>query len=659
MGVTFLAPIPAIAAAAVAVPALLVFYLLRLKRRPVRVSSTMLWEDAAHDLQVNVPLRWLRPSWLLLLQLIALGLLVAALGRPAVRMDAAAGERLVIIIDRSASMNARDESGVTRLDRATRRAVELVREAGRGGSRVMLVVFATTAEAPVGFTSDTRRLVRAIESIEPTDGHGDLRAALSLVSAAGANEISETATPGGAGTPMDVVLLSDGVFDETEPLHIPDARVRYESMSAAEGGDKQNVSIDALSALRDPNRPGVVRAFVRLASTRREAVSTTLALEFEGVVFERRVVEIPGADAGDGSPGEASLTLRVNEPRGGVLRISVDSDDALGTDNSAAVVLPPAGRPSVLLVHPDGGGAGQGAVWLIADVLEELSLSGVRIVGASEGESMRRDGRIGEFGLVVYDRVSPVRLAPVPSLSFGASLPIDGFTARVTDAATRVLSWRRTDELLRDVSLDALVVAETATLTMDRDAEHEMTTLARGADGPLIVRIEGATPRVVVGFDIRQSTWPLSPGFSIFLSNAVETLAVAGGGEGRSFSTAEAVVVQVPAGWKRIDLEGPVSLSIDHDDVPGAGERVSLGVLERVGVYRVRVDGEPIEAVAVNLDSRTERMLGSADEVTIGGEALASTGGGRAPREVWHWFVLAAMAILTCEWLLNAAQMRV
>ncbi|MCH8269782.1 MAG: BatA and WFA domain-containing protein [Planctomycetes bacterium] len=655
---TFLAPIPAIVATAVAVPALLVFYFLRLKRLPVRVSSTMLWEDAAHDLQVNVPLRWLRPSWMLLLQLIALGLLLGALGRPAVRMDAAAGERLVIIIDRSASMNARDASGVTRLDRATTRAAELVREAARAGSRVMLVVFATTAEVPVGFTSDTRRLVRAIESIEPTDGHGDLRAALSLVSAAGANETSETATPEWAGTLMDVVLLSDGVFDETEPLHVPGARVRYESMSAVEGGDRQNVSIDALSASRDPNRPGVVRAFVRLASTRHEPVSTTLTLDFEGVVFERRVVDIPAA-MGDGSPGEASLTLRLNELRAGVLRVSIDAADALRADNNAAVVLPPAGRPSVLLVHPDGEGAGQGAVWLIADVLEELSLSGVQVVGASEGESMRRDGRIGRFGLVVYDRVSPVRLVPTPSLSFGATLPIDGFTARVNDGPTRVLSWRRTDDLLRDVSLDALVVAETATLVMDRDAERQMTTLARGADGPMIVRLEGATPRVVVGFDIRQSTWPLSPGFSIFLSNVVETLAVSGGGEGRSYSTGEVVVVAVPTGWRRLDLEGPVSLGIGRDDVPGAGERVSLGVLERVGVYRMSVDGEPIAAVAVNLDSRTERMLGGVDAVTIGGENLASTGGGAEPREVWHWFVLGAMVILTCEWLLNAAQMRV
>ena len=100
-------------------------------------------------------------------------------------------------------------------------------------------------------------------------------------------------------------------------------------------------------------------------------------------------------------------------------------------------------------------------------------------------------------------------------------------------------------------------------------------------------------------------------------------------------------------------------LGIDRDDVPGAGERVSLGVLERVGVYRMSVDGEPIAAVAVNLDSRTERMLGSVDAVTIGGENLASTGGGAEPREVWHWFVLGAMVILTCEWLLNAAQMRV
>ncbi|MFY7874007.1 MAG: dihydroxy-acid dehydratase, partial [Pirellula sp.] len=55
-----------------ALPLLLALYLLKLRRRPLRVVSTLFWPRASEDAQVNVPLRWLRPSWLLLLHLLAL-----------------------------------------------------------------------------------------------------------------------------------------------------------------------------------------------------------------------------------------------------------------------------------------------------------------------------------------------------------------------------------------------------------------------------------------------------------------------------------------------------------------------------------------------------------------------------------------------------------
>ncbi|MBZ0172981.1 MAG: BatA domain-containing protein, partial [Phycisphaerales bacterium] len=73
---TLLSPGTMLLAASLTVPPLVVFYLLKLRRRPLRVTSTMLWEQAAHDMQVNVPLRWIRPNWLLLLHALILALLL-------------------------------------------------------------------------------------------------------------------------------------------------------------------------------------------------------------------------------------------------------------------------------------------------------------------------------------------------------------------------------------------------------------------------------------------------------------------------------------------------------------------------------------------------------------------------------------------------------
>src|SRR5437899_4202784 len=92
----------ALIAAAIAVPALLVLYFLKLRRREMPVSSTLLWRKAIQDLQVNAPFQRLRRNLLLLLQLLLLALLCLALSRPVANFTPGAAKLTVILIDRSA-----------------------------------------------------------------------------------------------------------------------------------------------------------------------------------------------------------------------------------------------------------------------------------------------------------------------------------------------------------------------------------------------------------------------------------------------------------------------------------------------------------------------------------------------------------------------------
>src|SRR3954467_6433732 len=127
----FISPFPAIIAAAIAIPSLLVLYFLKLRRRELAVSSTLLWKKAIQDLQVNAPFQKLRRNLLLILQLALLLALCLALSRPVANYTPGAGRTSVILIDRSASMSTRDIDGRTRLDEAKRRAKDLVSSMGR------------------------------------------------------------------------------------------------------------------------------------------------------------------------------------------------------------------------------------------------------------------------------------------------------------------------------------------------------------------------------------------------------------------------------------------------------------------------------------------------------------------------------------------------
>ena len=85
---------------------ILLLYLLKMKRRDLRVPATFLWPERVEEIRANALFQRLRPSWLLFLQLLALLLIVGSLARPQTKQKGLAGEVTVFVIDTSASMSA-------------------------------------------------------------------------------------------------------------------------------------------------------------------------------------------------------------------------------------------------------------------------------------------------------------------------------------------------------------------------------------------------------------------------------------------------------------------------------------------------------------------------------------------------------------------------
>jgi Ca-activated chloride channel homolog len=193
----FLVP-AGLALAALALPIVL-FYMLKLRRQPARVSSLLLWQQVLQDRQANAPWQRLKRNLLLLLQLIILALLVMALARPYLSVQARVQGNVVLLLDASVSMQATDVAP-SRFDAARRIALDLI-ERLEPDDAVTLIAVEQTPHILTPATTDRDRLRRALVAARASYGPADWQAALTLAAANAASLPEATVT-----------IVSDGAF---------------------------------------------------------------------------------------------------------------------------------------------------------------------------------------------------------------------------------------------------------------------------------------------------------------------------------------------------------------------------------------------------------------------------------------------------------------
>ncbi len=648
---SFLSWPSALLAAALTIPALLLLYFLKLRRRPVRVSSTVLWRKAAKEVEVNAPFRLLRFSLLLLLQLLLFATIYLAIARPVLELQGPASTRTILVIDTSASMSARDAGeGRSRLDVAREQAREIARRAlGRGGAgELKLISFAATAHTLSTFESSLARVEELIAGIEPTDQPGRFGEVLRLLEAD-----LKVEEGGGAELPR-VVLISDGdVRSSTEnptAIRLPPDLFRYVRIAPAE--PPRNVGIVSMNARRDYDDPAQVRAFARLVSARNDAVQVLATWRLDGEVIATDTLTLP--PAAEGALGDASLTRALVNRDGGMLTLTVRSagDDPLAADDVFALALPPIERLRLLVVAPGGE-----ADWRLLSALRASDPGGIDVVTPDAYERAQRQFDAAH-DLVILDRVTPRDVPALPSISIAAGLPLPGLVVTPPSdpgADGRVLSWLRTHTLMRYAGLDQVLIGETRSLKLPPGGIE----LTRGGTGTLIGLLERAgRRRLFIAFDIERTTWPTYPGFAIFMDAALNYLAYAGEAGPRGYvTTTEAAAVRLAPRTQRLRVEGPVEF---ETIAPADQAQATLPVLPLAGVYEVRqLPGDERAPLAVNLADAGESRLASPETISVGGTRQgAVSAASTTPREIWPWFVVAALVLLVIEWLFYLRQAR-
>ena len=654
----------ALLATAVAIPALLILYFLKLRRREMVVPSTLLWRKAIQDLQVNAPFQKLRRNLLLLLQLLILLALLLAFSRPVTSYRPPPGKRSVVLIDRSASMGARDMDGKTRLEEAKRKAKELV-ESMTKESAAMLIAFDETAETLHAFTSDQAALKNAIDSIRQTDRKTKLKLAYELADASMAfNPDQERPSV----DPPDVYLFSDG-----RAADAPDVGLKGILHFERVGTDAaHNVGIVALSAKRNYERPTQVQVFVRLENFGPEPVEAPVRLSVNG---ER--VEVAGAqsqtafllperwpkderekwESDHGRRQSDSVTFELDLTDAAIIKVEQmhRQNDVLACDDEAQVIVPPPKQLAVLLVT-DGN-------YFLELAVHSMHLKVADIITTATYEEKQPQ----QYDVIIFDRYSPKVLpdagnfiyfgcVPPPSTSPGQKI------TTVNDSAgnptliedEEVLDWKRDHPIFKDIAMNKLFVAQSLKLHVPLDAE----VLVDGLKGPLVILArDGKRTNLVVAFDVLQSNWPFPLiSFPMFMHHALQYLAVGSDMDVRqSFEPGASPVIprgnlqRAAAGLKKFTLLGPPGPRTIA--IPETGD-VALPPLDQVGVYTTDPPIPQFERIAVNLLDGNESNTLPAPAAPGDTTSKPVDVKDQKSRREWWWYLIAfiGLPLLFVEW---------
>jgi Ca-activated chloride channel family protein len=605
--VNFLSPL-ALAAFALSVP-LLLLYFLKVRRRERTVSSLLLWDPLLRDREASAFFQRLQRDPLLILQVLALLLLSIALARPVITVSGSGAQKVVLVLDTSASMKAGDVSP-SRFEAARGEALALLRRLG-AGAEVMVIETGIQPRVLTPLSRNRDRAVAAVRAAEPRDlPHRiveGVRTARALI---------------GPDPRAEIHVFTDGAFTMPSAPELHDPRLHWVGVGRA----SRNVGITSLAVRKSYYGSFDQQAFVALVNFTPETQTFDFKLEIDDkTIAEKSVTLEPSV--------RRSLVVPFSNTGGGTLTARIRIDDDLAADNVAYAVLPPPRKIAVLLVSPGN--------LFLEKVLKTDPQVNVEVLTPDQYQ-----GGMANADVVVIDSTNPPRVGPGRYIFVNGvpgDVPLE-MLGRMDRPA--VMDWDRTHPVMRHVEF-ANVVIEDAIRMRPLAAGR---ALVEAVGGPLIYALEETDRKAIfVGFDLFKSDFPLRVAFPLILSNSLRWLHPAGLDQSSlQVATGQPILLPVEHGVNRATVRTPSGRTVAAQVTRGV---VSFTETDEVGLYTLTTSKGEMHVAANLMDAEesdlTPRPLPAAPSGT---QPTAPT----VPiqRELWPLFVIAAALVLLAEGLL-------
>jgi Ca-activated chloride channel family protein len=592
-------------------------YILKLRRRPVPVVFSPIWQRVLGDRESSQLFSQLKRWLSLLLQLLLLVLLVLALGDPRLSARFSEARNLVVLVDASASMQATDVTP-TRLDAAKEALGGLI--TGLGPADRMLIAQMDASVTPLStMTEDVAELQRAQGRVRASDTRADLSRALAFA----LDSLRGRSAP-------EIIVVSDGAFSEDVVRHAP-ALGAVKLSFIPVGKAVENVALTAFAVRRYPLDRSRYEVMLEVFNTNDAPAEVNLSLFGDGQIVQTGSVSLAPKErraqfyanlAGADRTLEATLEVP-------------DGRDHLPRDNRAFALMPERHRTRVLVVT-------SGNTYLEATLLLDEYLD-VTTVTASELPAT------GRFDVTILDGV-----APALDARFGGLLYLD------VPAQDGPVGHRRE---IKDFGFDrwdeeSAILRWTAPENIQVTVGHALAPSAAdrvvGASelGPILVAgRRNGQPFVALGFDPRNSDLVLRVAWPLFVLNTINHFVEEDTGYISSFRTGEVWQVPVHApgdlGWVTEPNGQRHRVAIKEGRAAFAGMHA--------GFYELGIEGSERrpERFAANLADLEESQIAPVPQLSLGASQAGEATGfeARARHQIWGYLVIAVLVLSAIEWL--------
>lgn len=602
-----------------------VFYILKLRRRPVPVPFSKIWNRILRDKEATSLFSQLKRLLSLLLQLALLALLLLALGDPRTAANVLEGRNIVVLIDGSASMQATDVVP-SRLDAAKERVRAMVR--GLSGTDRMLIAQMDAAATPLTtMTGEISELEAGVAAVKATDASADFPRALRFA----ADSLRGLSAP-------EIIVVSDGALGEAAdvagPVHLGDIKLSYVPI----GEHAKNVAITTFSVRRYPLDKSRYEVMLEVQNLSEDPVEVELSLLGDGQLTDLTRLRL---NAHEKLPrfypnlSGASKTLEAK------LALADGTRDDLPADDHAYALLPERRRARVQVVTP-------GNMFLEAALLLDEYLDVTSVAPASYPAK-------GTFDVTIFDNVAPVVAPGSGSVLYlnpsGTDVPFEVGKVVEDDDRNYKLGFDEMDAkspLLRYLALSDVNIARARILK----GTKEDKVVASSYKGPLLLQGRRAgTKFVALGFDIRESDLPLRVAWPLFLLNTINDFVEEDTSYISSFRTGSVWNIPVASSAVEATLELP---SGEKRKVPVKdGRAVFLG--QHAGFYKISTgpSAEETSMFAANLSDVAESSIKPRETLEVDGRAASAASEFKigVRREMWIYLLIAVLLVTTIEWV--------